>query len=284
MIKTTSIFYALLVLALVLVYLPPAASASGYSDYYGSCKKLSDRTIIISVFASDASTKWDWKKQADYTQYKETHRRLGIAVEWIRKQAKASGVNTDLLWDFNNTPYLYAEASFKENMQRITSSVYDIYQKWIDENGHLEFMKKHFKADSIIYAFYYNSPKSQNLGSYSFPTTGWPLDNRTEICVFFTRGINIITVPAAYAHELLHCFGGVDLYRANPNFYMSKEFIDWFQSRYPKDLYAVTYFGAQNEVNYELTDLSRYYLGLIPRPSMVDQWSLKKSDFELIGR
>lgn len=64
---------------------------------------------------------------------------------------------------------------------------------------------------------------------------------------------------------------------------MSQEFIDWYRSAYPKDLYTVTYHGAQNKVNYELMDLTRYYLGLIPRPKIVDQWGLKKSDYELIG-
>lgn len=279
------------VLLLVLLCVTPAVGESRYGNVYGSCKRLHDRTVIISVFSSDTVTKWDWNRREDYDQYLETHRRLGIAIEWIQKQVAASGVRTDLVWDFNNTPYLYAEATFNQNMQRMDGSVYEIYQKWIDENSHIDFMKEHFSAESIIYAFYYNSPKSQNLGSYSFPMTGrtltdytnWPNNDFTEICVFFTRGVGQITVPGAYAHELLHCFGGVDLYRANPDFNLSQAFIDWFQSAYPKDLYAVTYFGAQNEVNYELTDLTRYYLGLISRPSMVDHWGLKKSDYELIG-
>lgn len=281
--KISLSFLCAVLLLVLLCALPIAAGATKAGDGLGSCKHLSDRTIIVSVFANDTATKWDWDKRSDYDQFQETYKRVGTAVAWIQKEAKASKVQTDLLWDFMNTPYLYAEATFDVDMHRNDGLIYWVYERWIEKHGHLEFLKKHFNADSILYAFYYNSPKDLDKGSYTFTARGQEWKDFTEVCVFFTRNSNIITVPAAYAHELLHCFGGVDMYRANPGFNMSQEFIDWFRSRYPRDLYAVTYHGDQKKVNYELSYLTRYYLGMVPRPATVDRWGLKLSDFELQG-
>ena len=41
--------------------------------------------------------------------------------------------------------------------------------------------------------------------------------------------------------------------------------------------------GRQDVVDFELTEVTKYYLGLIPSSQIVDQWGLKKSDYELIG-
>lgn len=138
---------------LILLCVTFDASATRYGNIYGCCKKLHDRTVIISVFANDTITTWNWRKQVDYNQYAEPLRRVGMDVKWIRKEAAACDTRMDLLWDFMNTPYLYAEATFNLNMQKIEGSVYEVYQKWIDENGHIDFMKRYFGTKSIIYAF-----------------------------------------------------------------------------------------------------------------------------------
>ena len=75
--------------ALCLFVLGAAASAGGYiSEYgnvYGTCKRLHNRTVIVSVFASDTATSWNWGSNADVNQYYEVYNRVKVAVEWIRK-------------------------------------------------------------------------------------------------------------------------------------------------------------------------------------------------------
>ena len=129
------------------------------------------------------------------------------------------------------------------------------------------------------------------MPSYSWPATGRKLSDYTsrpddpynEICVFFSRGYDRITVPAAYAHEILHCFGGVDLYSENKPFNISQEFSDWYRKNFPDELFMSNKAGSQTEVDFEMTEVTQYYLGLIFRSPIVEQWGLKKSDYELIG-
>ena len=269
----------------------PAAASGKYGNVYGSCKKLSDRTVILSVFASDTKTRWDWDSQDDYNQLQETYKRLGIGVHWIEDNVGACGVKTDLVWDFYNVPYLYNEATFDQDMQTLDNADYYAYQRFIDNNLDVERIKDHFKAESIIFAFYYNSALKSEVISYTWCEKGRPLSEYTdypedphyEICVFFTRGLGMITVPATYSHELLHCFGGRDLYRADSRFNFTQDCSDWYRKKYPDELFMSNKTGRQDTVDFELTEVTKYYLGLIPDSWIVDQWRLKKSDYELIG-
>jgi len=278
-------------LLICLAVIQPAAASGRYGNVYGSCKKLSDRTVIMSIYASDTKTRWDWNNRDDYNRYEETYKRLGIAVHWIEDSARACGVRTDLIWDFYNVPYLYGEATFDQDMQTLDNADYYAYKRFIDEHISVEWLKSHFEAESIIFAFYYNSPMNSDVPSYTGCDQGsslsehedYPDDPHYEICVLFTCGFGLVAEPATYAHELLHCFGGRDLYRADESINLSQQCSDWYRKNYPDELFMSNKIGRQDAVDFELTEVTKYYLGLIPSSQIVNQWGLKKSDYELIG-
>ena len=268
-----------------------ASATSKYNNVYGSCKKLSDRTVIVSVFASDAKTKWDWKEPADYENYVHTYKMLGLAVDWIEENVQKYDVQTDLIWDFWNVPYLYAEASFQQDFQGLDKADYYVMNEYIENNLHPDFLLDHFHVESILYLFFFNSPKSGTAPSYSFPATGRPLtdytnrpnDRYTEFAVIFTRGFQITTVPAAYAHEIMHCFGAVDLYSEQKQFNLSREFSDWYRTHYPDELLMSNKRGKLDAIDFDLTEITAYYTGLIDHSDIADRWHLKPSDYSTIG-
>ena len=279
-----------LVLVMTLACLCPAALAAKEITMFTKCgthgtaKRLNGRTAIVSVFASDSKVSWDFNRDKDMRRYGGVHEYLGIAARWIMDQAAAYNVHCELVWDWMEHNSLYRTHRFPGSMVTYDGFDRDAYISYIDSEIPTDDIMRELDAENILYMFFYNTPTSNPVGSYANPFYQLP-DNigGYEFVCLFTGEFNQVTTPGTYAHEMLHLFGVPDMYAKNDAYSMSAKFIKAYQKKYPRDIMAGAPTNKYDRVQFTFSPLVAYYAGLTRSCDLVDQWQLRKSDYELYG-
>ncbi len=251
---------------------------------HGTAKRLNGRTAIVSIYASDEKVKWDFESEKDLTRYRNTYKYLGIAAQWIMDQAAQYDVQCELVWDWHRYSSLCWYHAFSGNKVSITDYGYAEYIEYIDTQIPTDDILRELDADSILYLFFYNTPKKNPVGSYALPSG----ELEYYVCGFefvclFTGEFNQETTPGTYAHEILHLFGVPDIYKANDSYNMSAKFIKAYKKKYPRDIMAGASTKKYDRVQFTFSPLVAYYAGLTKSCEWVDEWGLRESDYELYG-
>ena len=99
--RTKQITALILALALALVLCGTAAAVDPRVRYgtHGTAKHMAGRTVVVSVFASDFKTSWDFGSEKDIERYNIVYQDLRMACEWLSEQAAAYGVKSEFIWD-----------------------------------------------------------------------------------------------------------------------------------------------------------------------------------------
>ncbi|MBR4549290.1 MAG: hypothetical protein IKM82_02725 [Oscillospiraceae bacterium] len=250
---------------------------------HGTAKHLAGRTVVVSVFASDTGTHWDFSRDKDVERYSICYHDLRMACEWLTEKAASYGVKTEFVWDWLAHFDLYYEHRFDRNMV-VYPSDYSVYWEYINSSIPTDELLCRYDADNILYIFHYRTPKKNDVGSHAFPFGELDDDVCGFECVAMFSGLfTDVATPGTYAHEMLHLFGVPDMYTENKPYQMSKDFIKWYQKHYPWDIMAGAHTGDYSRMKYSFSDIVAYYAGLCDRPADADRWGLRRNDFELYG-
>ena len=246
-----------------------------YDGKLGSAGKLSDTTLIVSIFANDIETQWNLNSETDRETINLMYENLSIAVDWIKQQCGTYAVETELVYDWLKHPDLYYTFDFSDmNMVRAVGGGYYTQRSYIEEYIEADELKQKHNAQNIIYILYFNTDETNTVNS-------WALSDRQQcdvevINVFVRDDIEsdyYFMSPAGFAHEILHCFGAYDLYYASET--IPQQFVDHCNTTNSNDImYTVS---TEKKINQQLSELDAYYIGLIDSCEQVDIWGLGTS-------
>lgn len=246
-----------------------------YDGELGSAGKLSDTTLIVSIFANDIETQWDFNSKTDQETINLMYENLSIAVDWIQQQCANYQVETELIYDWLEYPDLYYTFDFADmNMVRADGGGYYTQQSYIEEYIDADELKQKHNAQNIIYILYFNTDETNTVNS-------WSLSDQQQcdvevINVFVRDDIEndyYFMSPAGFAHEILHCFGAYDLYYASE--IIPQRFVNYCNSTKSNDImYTVT---TEKEINQEFSRIDAYYVGLVDSCYQVYIWGLGTS-------
>lgn len=245
----------------------------------GSATKLSEKTVIVSIFANDSTTSWDFENRADMDMVNTMHRYLGNATSWIAKQCRAYDTTAEFVYDWKKNPDLYYTYDFGQTrLVRPDGGGYYTQEDYILANIDSEGLKKKYDANNIIYIFYFNTGTDNTVNSWCISDQS---DCYTEIVNVFIRddysGGTYIMPASSMAHEILHCFGAYDLYYASEE--IPQAYVDHLQKTGSRDImYTVGLGGA---ITQKFTELDAYYVGLTDSCDEVETWGLARSRHEL---
>ena len=241
----------------------------------GSAAKLTGKTVIVSIFANDSTTHWDFSLKADKDIVNTMHRHLGNATKWITKQCKRYDVTAEFVYDWKKNPDLYFTYDFGQTkLVRDDGSEYYTQEDYIEANINTQALLEKYDAENIIYIFYFNTPKDNTVNS-------WTISDQsgcyTEIINVFVRddysGGFYIMPASSFAHEMLHCYGAHDLYYASIS--IPQKFVDHMEKTRSKDImYTV---GLGGSITQKFTELDAYYVGLTDSCDLVETWGLAPS-------
>lgn len=254
----------------------------------GSAGDLKGTTLIISIFANDAKTSWDFDSKEDYLTYCWAYSDIGIAAEWITENA-APHSNALFLWDWVENPDLVYFTETKYDVPAVFGTGTDIintykcFWEYIDTYIPTEKLMKKYGADNVVYLALFDSPAEQTMTSR---TRNWVdaywMSYPYEISYIFMHSHGSLTSPASIAHEILHCFGAPDLY-LDWEYGITEEYVEWAREQKTNDIMRVTFDNEDGYTRYydhisnELTDITLYYLGLVDYSETVEKWGFEKN-------
>lgn len=246
-----------------------------YNGALGSAGKLSDTTLIISIFADDIGTKWDSNSKIDNETKDLMYENLSTAITWIKAKCRTYGVEANFVYDWKSCPDLCFKFNFTDiNMVRSDGGGYNMQRSFIDEHIDSEELKQKYNAQNIIYILYFNTDKTNTINSWSLSDLQ---QCSVELINVFVRddieSSYYFMSPSGFAHEILHCFGAYDLYYASET--IPQPFVEYCNNIKSDDImYTVS---TEKEIFQKLSELDAYYIGLINTCPQVEEWGLGTS-------
>ena len=253
----------------------------------GSAISIQGTTGIVTFYATDEVTTWN------KTDIIETQTRLSIACDYLKEQTANYGWSSEFI--INKSDLMYYE-SFSTTLSNLTpNEIYDEIENWINTDANSEYLISKYNLDNIVYLVVLNAPGI----SYATPHYVEDEEQNYYECVFLylfdENTPDKYETPAAFAHEILHLFGAIDLYDGNNNT-ISDELIDYIEENYRNDIMYTTfekgYISNQNLITNEITDITAYELGLIEYideiedfPELIknDKWCQYKNKEDIVA-
>ncbi len=249
----------------------------------GSCRKAEGKLVLVSIFADDASSSWDFENNENDLQiYQNMVRQTRIGCDWLEQQAQNYGKNFEIISDFEADEELFYQAKLDAQFDDNEYHIEEVKGFIRDSLGGLgEHLLEKYDADNICYAFYFNKSADSQMSSCAYPYLGPEnMDMPYECTLYSAHVYGEEQGPAMYAHEILHCFGAPDLYFENASIepiYISQEFSDYCRENHLNEImfsnYDVENQCIDNErVTNELTDMTAYYLGWVDYDEECEQF------------
>jgi len=263
-------------------------STSSSDEEYplGSCAELEDTVVIVTIFANDKSTSWDFTKEEDQTLRKNALTYVTMATNWIKGKASGYGKDVIFIYDYNEFSDLYYETSFEEGITTEDEDATDAQWEYIDSDlPSLDTFKEKYETENVFYMFCFNTEEDSTVTSYTinhYDGAPYPY----EFCNMNLHSYGIEENPASYAHEFLHIFGAPDLYVADTadyNYHISQEYVDYCATNHANEIMYNTYDETTGEplydkINNDLTDITAYYIGWINSYEEISTWNLLPSE------
>lgn len=240
----------------------------GFIGKLGSANEIEGNTIIVSIFANDATTIWN-----DNDLKHEMLRALGLGAEWVAQKCSKYGAEVNFVYDWSENSDLIYETEFSQDMVRYDGGMYGVQRGYVLDSIDSDALLDKYDGDNIIYMFFFNTAFDNEVNPWTLAyTDGGIVD--VEVVDVFCRFDNLIIPPASFAHEILHCFGAKDFYYASED--IPQEFVDYCERTDSMDIMYTVNMG--DEIFSEFTELAAYYVGLVDECALVDEWGLAKSE------
>ncbi len=252
----------------------------------GSAKKLEGRTAMVTVFASDKCSKWDFTREESVKRRRDFLDYTKVAADWLTEQGKRYGKELEFRFAADeNDSLLYYEYDFmKVYDTRTAYTEWDYIEKNIDSAG----ISAKLGCDNIVYYFYLNYHEENDQHSLMLMTYDKPLEKPYEIVwIPYQKDEDVFKEPISIAHETLHTFGAPDYYVEKSDLYdTNTKFYYYCRDHLRRDIMFVTG-GVEDRPHYydridaEITDITAYYLGWRKNaPWPVDHYKLIHCQFE----
>lgn len=270
-------------------------NADEYDDYYepyestggtgvfkgdnGSSDALTGNIPVISIYVDDANCTWTDSK-SDNRTFSHTIEYLDIACNYLMDEADKWGQDLNLIYDF------YEDEDLGYSLTIESDSVKDFYgadcEIWyfIENSIDVGAIQKKYDADSVAIMVYVNTDRSiEDVSCTTCFYAGYALDSVYEFSYIFMHSNGEEETPAAFAHEMMHQFGAIDLYMEDEDIGLSQDEVDTIESDYPNDIMYTTYqeitwIPIYDDVTNEISELDAYYIGWTDHSDLVDSFGL----------
>ena len=240
----------------------------------GSAGTLDGRTVVLSVFASDAANTWG--DGAESAQLKlQTLEYLTAACEWISAKAFEYDVKSELIYDWQLHRDLTRNVNFSSfNMLADDMALYEEISKSTSGNVDSAALLEKYDAEDIIYIFFINTPLTNETNPIGMTHIFSP-DIGLEYLVFPLRVNGDFTSSAVLAREILHFFGAYDLSEAEGS-PIPAQYTAHLAETGSDDI--MFFAGNGKEITASFSPVDAYYVGLIDSCPELEEWSLPQAE------
>lgn len=242
---------------------------------FGSASYIDDKTLIVSIYASDNESSWDFSDKNQNALATQMMNELSVATSWLTQEVSEYSKGAEFIYDWAKNPDLVYSVRFYETLVRADGGAYYDQVAYINKYINTEELLRKYDAQNIIYVFFFNTPPSNPHNPWSISKTANDNFNTEIINIFYRFDNDFVVNPCIYAHEIMHCFGAKDLYYKNR--YITQDYVDYLSSTESDDIMFSVYTG--NEIHNSFSPLDAYYMGLSESCPEVEKWNLAKSDY-----
>ena len=277
-------FFCLVLLAAVLLAGSACADTKNPNPFVsprGSCNYIDGVTVIVTIFVDDPYHRWDWgTREEDAASYFRIRSRMETACRWLTQQAGRYGAHPVFHWDWHTEKYLYNWFTSEKDMRNYDNTYWEL-NNYIRGNIPLREIRDYYGADNILFNVLYNQDLYDTARGVSFPldfSPGWEnRDDAFELLWIMDEDNGLTVSAAGLAHEIMHCFGAVDLYDGSPD--TTAAYVKYLNSIRSNDIMFSIDYRDPDHIGESFSDLDAYYLGL--RSSNPDQqkYGLPASSF-----
>lgn len=279
--KIRQVFLISLLLVIVVSFSSAAPAANPFVSPRGSCNSISGTTVIVTIFVDDPYHHWDWNgRQADAASYFRIHDRMETCVKWLVRQAARYDAKAVIYWDWNELPHLYYWYTSANDI-RDSRYTYSELRDYITDHIPLKTIKEYYHADNVLFLALYNQDITDTCRGVSYALDYWEYaggDDAYEILWIMDEDNGLTVSAAGLAHEIMHCFGAVDLYEGSD--FTTPAYLKHLKAIGSRDImYAIDY-SDPDHIGETFSDLDAYYMGLLPYSADREKYGLKPGSFD----
>ncbi len=246
----------------------------------GTAEKAEGRIVVLSIFADEVM--FSWGDDFENNELKDRcYENLQIAVDYITEYAKKYGKDIEFIYDWKKEPNLLKRTFFNSHID-----IYDAPIKigqYIDDSIDTKSILDEYNADGVIFMLYFNSGSDFEESSFA-NAYHEGVEFPYESCVLYNYFGGDSITATVYAHEILHLFGALDLYKQTSKKGVVGEAYDEMKKIYTNDLMDATINDEKTkEIKRVISDFDAYYIGWLDNLEFVDKYNLIASDFVING-
>lgn len=254
----------------------PELSTEISVDNLGSAKALSGNVGVVTIFADDTDTQWDFDNEKDKQTATTLLQYMDIAYDWLTAKAQDYGVNVNFIYPEKPDGDMFYRASFNEQLPEVDKSIKKSTPaewQYIDSSIDSQALKAKYNLDNIIYLFFvnYSEDAPAKNAPFALGVYNQPLEYDYELCIVPAYYLGLFSAPAVIAHETLHLFGAPDWYAYdyyNNNYRTTMDTVSWFKDKYPDDIMVTTkktidgeIIQLKDRIEATISPLTAYYIG-----------------------
>lgn len=253
-------------------------TSRSYDGSLGSAGSMKGKTVVVSIFADDNTTKWDKNDADDLSKIDATLGFLKIATHWLTARGENYTDYIEFICDWKQYPDLRYDAGFDKTLVRPDGEMYWVQREYIMDNIDSDRLLEKYGAENIIYLYLFNTDYSNPITPRTF-SHGCGPNVDVEYVNLYTGASDYFSPPSSYAHEILHTFGAPDLYYENDT--IPQSYVDYCERISSSDIMFSSYLGIS--IKNKFTELDAYYVGLTDNSATVEKWNLGLSEHEIYG-
>ena len=141
-----------------------------YCGNYGTAKRIEARTVIVSIFANDQTSSWNFNRKADAKLRLRNRFNLAVGCAWLTEQVKRWREKPGgFVWDWWDYADLYYTHTFSEDFvhgisdPKVTAEL----NAYVHSEIPTKKLLREYNAENIIYFVYLNAPSSSQYRSWA---------------------------------------------------------------------------------------------------------------------
>lgn len=242
----------------------------------GSAQFLDGNSILVSVYVTSDNF---WTSEENC----KTKENMKLAVDYIKNCGLRYGKNINLIYDDGVNDDLQYCMTYKNALEDSKNDNYEfdkVFNSWINESVPVEKLKEKYNTDSIGYVIFLDSDGVSYTIAH-FLQDGKKYFNEYSVIYLYEDKKNY-EVPSVYAHEILHMFGAIDLYKENKSDGITREFVNYVDQNYPNEImyttYESDYKSNYKEITQQMSDITAYMVGLTDSFKELNQYPELEKD------
>lgn len=226
----------------------------------GSVQFLEGDTVLVSVYVNSKDF-WDDKKTF------MTNKNMNTAVNYIENCGNWYGKNVNLIYDDGVNDDLKYSMTYENALYDSENDNYEfdkVFNNWIKNNVPVDKLKEKYKTNSIGYVIFLDS------SGVSYTIAHFLQDRQKYFneysVIYLYQNKKDFEVPSVYAHEILHMFGAIDLYKESKSDGINDDFVNYIRENYPDEImyttYEADYSNNYDEITQQMSDITAYMVGM----------------------